>query len=214
MCHPDFCRRTLHPTLLIQIRTFSHISFIVLDVLATLGPLLSPQSVFTILACRNYYCYLAVCVIPHQGVRRRRPDTPAPPSRATVSRQAIFYISTLSEVLFTAVAFSLRCYWLERELIKRVESFLNSKWQICSPVEPGLFGCLWYCRDDWMETKGLCMLGKKYVWNNQYCVHALCIYWIWICLQLGSLQTNKKTVNRSPQPEQRGHNRIENVGIL
>lgn len=117
------------------------------------APLLSSLSVFTILACRNYYCYLAVCVIPHHRVRRRRPDTPVPPSQATVSRQAIFYISTLSEVLFTAVAFSLRCCCrrLERELIKRVASFLN-QWQICSAVEPGSSECLWCCINDWMEN--------------------------------------------------------------
>lgn len=151
-------------------------------------------SVFTILASRNYYCYLAVCVIPHQGVRRRRPDTIAPPSLATVSRQAIFYISTLSEVLFTAVAFSLRCCWLEHELIKRVASFLTSERQICSLVKPGSFGCLWYCLDDWKVTKDLCNSGKKYVWNNQHCIHALWIYWMWflIFMQLEKLQRNKR----------------------
>lgn len=78
MRHPDVRRRTLHPTPPTQEVITFFFPFIVLDVLASLGPLLSPLSVFTILACRNYYCYLTVCVIPHQGVRQRRPDTPRP----------------------------------------------------------------------------------------------------------------------------------------
>lgn len=170
MRHPDFRRRTLHPTPPTQeVITFFFLYSPWCTCVA--WPFVITSECLHNLGLQKLlllsHCLCNPTPRSQTAASRHPPPLPPPPSRATVSRQAIFYISTLSEVLFTAVAFSLRCCWLDRELIKSVASFLNTEWQICSAVEPGSFGCLWHCLNDGMETKGLCMLGKKYVNSKQ-----------------------------------------------